>query len=80
MYTYHALIGDALSAHMIHINLSTIFYTQVEHSPTVAIDVLFEKLHFFFFFFISLCACQWVRVFFCVDVDYCIVSVLLTRR
>ena len=45
MYTYHALIGDALSTHMIYINLSTIFYTQVEHSPTVAIDVLFEKLH-----------------------------------
>ena len=63
MYTYHALIGDALSAHMIHINLSTIFYTQVEHSPTVATDVLFEKLHFFHFFLlvclrVSGCACS----------------------
>ena len=35
MYTYHALIGDALSTHMIYINLSTIFYIQVEHGPTV---------------------------------------------
>ena len=33
MYIYHALI-NALSAHMIHINLSMIFYTHVEHSPT----------------------------------------------
>ena len=29
---YHALI-NALSAHMIHINLNMIFYTHVEHSP-----------------------------------------------
>ena len=35
-YIYHALI-EALSAHIIHINLSTIFYTHVEHSPTNAI-------------------------------------------
>ena len=33
MYIYHALI-DALSAHMIHINLNMIFYTHAEHSPT----------------------------------------------
>ena len=33
MYIYHALI-NALSAHMIHINLNMIFYTHVEHSPT----------------------------------------------
>ena len=32
MYIYHALI-NALSAHMIHINLNMIFYTHVEHSP-----------------------------------------------
>ena len=32
-YNYHALI-NALSAHIIHINLNRIFYTQVEHSPT----------------------------------------------
>ena len=31
MYIYHALI-NALSAHMIHINLNMIFYTYVEHS------------------------------------------------
>ena len=30
MYVYHALI-NALSAHMIHINLNMIFYTHVEH-------------------------------------------------
>ena len=33
MYIYHVLI-NALSAHTIHINLNTIFYTHVEHSPT----------------------------------------------
>ena len=33
MYIYHALI-NALSAHMIHINLNMIFYTHGEHSPT----------------------------------------------
>ena len=33
MYIYYALI-KALSAHMIHINLNTIFYTHVEHCPT----------------------------------------------
>ena len=31
MYIYHALI-NALSAHIIHINLNTIFYTHIEHS------------------------------------------------
>ena len=33
MYIYHALI-NALSAHMIHINLNMIFYTHVVHCPT----------------------------------------------
>ena len=33
MYIYHVLI-NALSAHMIHINLNMIFYTHVEHSQT----------------------------------------------
>ena len=33
MYIYHALI-NALSAHVIHINLNMIFYTHVKHSPT----------------------------------------------
>ena len=38
MCIYHALI-DALSAHMIHINLNRILYTHVEHSPTKTIYV-----------------------------------------
>ena len=38
MYIYHALI-NALSAHMIHINLNKIFYTHVEHSPTKIIYI-----------------------------------------
>ena len=36
MYIYHALI-NTLRAHMIHINLSTIFYVHDEHSPTTVI-------------------------------------------
>ena len=32
MYIYHALI-NALSTHMMHINLNTIFYTHVGHLP-----------------------------------------------
>ena len=32
-YIHHVLI-KVLSAHMIHINLNTILYTHVEHSPT----------------------------------------------
>ena len=38
MYIYHALI-NALSVHMIHINLNTIFCTHVEHSPTKTIYI-----------------------------------------
>ena len=38
MYIYHALI-NALSAHMIHINLNTIFYAHVERSPTETIYI-----------------------------------------
>ena len=38
MYIYHALI-NALSAHMIHINLNMIFYTHVKHSPTKTVYV-----------------------------------------
>ena len=38
MYIYHALI-NALSAHMKHINLNTIFYTHVEHSPTKTVYI-----------------------------------------
>ena len=42
MYIYHALI-NALSAHMIHINLNVIFYTHVEHSPTETIYIKYYK-------------------------------------
>ena len=35
---YYALV-NALSARMIHINLNTIFYTHVEHSPTKTIYI-----------------------------------------
>ena len=38
MYIYHALI-NALSAHMIHINLNMIFSTHVKHSPTKTIYI-----------------------------------------
>ena len=38
MYIYDALI-NGLRAHIIHINLSTIFYTHVEDSPTKAIYI-----------------------------------------
>ena len=38
MYIYNALI-NALSAHIIHINLNTIFYTHVKHSPTETIYI-----------------------------------------
>ena len=46
MYIYQALI-NALSAHMIHINLNTIFYTHVENSPTKTIYIKYytEKTH-----------------------------------
>ena len=42
MYIYHALI-NALSTHMIHINLNMIFYTHVEHSPTYKVLLLYLK-------------------------------------
>ena len=35
---YRALV-DALSAHLIHINLNTMFYAHVEHSPANVIDI-----------------------------------------
>ena len=37
MHIYHALI-NALGAHMICINLNTVFYAHVELSPTKTID------------------------------------------
>ena len=42
MYIYHALI-NALSAHMIHINLNMILYTHVEHHPTKTIYIKYYK-------------------------------------
>ena len=42
MYIYHVLI-NALSAHMIHINLNMIFYTRVEHSPTKTIYIKYNN-------------------------------------
>ena len=38
MYIDHALI-NALSAHIMHMNLNTIFYTHIEHSPTKTISL-----------------------------------------
>ena len=38
MYIYHVLI-NALSAHIIHINLNMIFYTHLEDSPTETIYI-----------------------------------------
>ena len=42
MYIYHALI-NALSAHMIHININMIFYAHVEHSPTKTLYIKYYK-------------------------------------
>ena len=36
MYIYHAFI-NALGDHMIHVNLDTVFYTHIVHSPTKTI-------------------------------------------
>ena len=42
MYIYHVVI-NALSAHMIHINLNMIFYTHVENTPTKTIYIKYYK-------------------------------------
>ena len=44
-YIYHALI-NAMSAHMIglHINLNTILYTHVKHSPTKTIYIKYYNM------------------------------------
>ena len=42
MYIYHVL-NNALSAHVIHINLNVIFYTHVEHSPAKTIYIKYCK-------------------------------------
>ena len=44
MYIYHAFI-NALSAHMIHINLNMIFYTHVEHRFTKTIYIKYYLTH-----------------------------------
>ena len=44
MYIYHALI-NALSVHVMHINLNMIFYTHVEHSPTKTIYIQYYTKH-----------------------------------
>ena len=46
MYIYHARI-NALSAHLIHINLNRIFYTLVEHSPTKTLyfGIIWKNTH-----------------------------------
>ena len=42
MYIYHALI-NAMSAHMIHINLNMLFYTHGEHSRTKTVYIKYYK-------------------------------------
>ena len=42
MHIYQALI-NALSTHMEHINLTMIFYTHVQHSPTKTIYIIIPK-------------------------------------
>ena len=37
------IMYNALSAHIIHINLNMIFYTHVEHSPTKTIYIKYYK-------------------------------------
>ena len=45
IHIHHALI-NAVSAHMIHINLNTIFYTHVEHLPKqFTYKVLYGNAH-----------------------------------
>ena len=43
MYIYHASI-DAQGPHMIHININTVCYTRVEHSPTNTIYIKYYML------------------------------------
>ena len=48
MYIYHALI-NALSAHMIHINLNVIFYTHVKHVYQNNLHKVLFKLFIYIF-------------------------------
>ena len=55
MYIYYALI-NALSAHIMHINLNIILYTRVQHSPTPKNKIKKQRKkqpkYFFYAFFI----------------------------
>ena len=63
MYIYHALI-NALSAHMIHINLYMIFYTHIEHSPTKTIYIrYYVETHTHTHTHTHDCSINWVLVF-----------------
>ena len=44
MYIYHALI-KALSAHIMHINLNTIFCMYAEDSPTKTVYIRYMETH-----------------------------------
>ena len=44
LYIYYVLI-NALSTHMIYIDLTMIFYTHVEHSPTKTIYINYLETH-----------------------------------
>ena len=70
MYIYHVLI-NALSAHMIHINLNMIFYTHVEHSPTKTIYINYKKYK-------KICVWVYVCVCVCVCVYHMCVCVCIT--
>ena len=61
MDIYHVLI-NALSTHMIHINLNMIFYTHVEHSPIKTIYIKYylknktkQKTHYTHWLLQKLC-------------------------
>ena len=57
MYTYHAFI-NALSAHMIHTNLNTIFYTHARDSRTKTIYIRhYMKTCYFLYCHRVLCFC-----------------------
>ena len=65
MYIYHGII-NALSAHMIHINLNMIFYTHIEHSTTKTIShkviiIIYKKKKMDWSNW-TLMSCPWYRV------------------
>ena len=58
----HALLINALSADMIHMNLNMIFYTLVDHSPTKTIYIKYymENTHTHTHTHIPDCSRNWV--------------------